>query len=354
MSSYFNKGQPKSNSKEGHGDHGHGDHGHDDHVHISVEEAKAASHIVNSGLVGVHRGRLGLYRVIPVINVLTGRPAKENFQHWNSNEIKQEVLHCAKELNRFRYCEDNYSAETKNPSEEVENEEYACTEEQWQATECLTGESPDTAQDIFAFAHDVNSSAQLLRRLTSHIQIPREWQEVVDEIDVAGLTEPGREGPDSFVQSRKTEKLVNSMMKSIFSQEMHDYARACREGSISADADKKCQRAQNVLAQSWVALQTSRYNARGEKYSFTDIDTQKGNKIRKWKKANVVGGDKSLRRIEVHPADHWISTLKRKGGKYDWLPEIRSRIEASLNEGREEEKESQEEPQEQPQEESQE
>jgi len=325
MSRYFQKNGTKKD------DHGHEEH--HEHKHVSTEEAKAASTLVNSSIAGTLHNRAGLYRVTPLLSVLTSPQAEKIFQHWTSDEIKTDVLQCAKELNRFRYCEDNYSAESSDPAEDVENEEYACTEEQWQATECLTNESPDAALDILAFARDVNNAAQLLRRLSSHIQIPREWKEVVDEVDPSGLTAPGKAGPTSMIKTYQTEKLTNSIMKTLFVQEVMDYSRACSKSEVS----KECRRAKTLLSQSWMALQTSRYNARGQRVNFSDVDTSKGNKIKKWKKANVVGGDKSLRRIEVHPADNWINTLDRKGSQYDWLPEIVASIEKSLKVGSEEE-----------------
>eukprot|EP01088_Endostelium_zonatum_P016925 TRINITY_DN477_c0_g2_i2.p1 TRINITY_DN477_c0_g2~~TRINITY_DN477_c0_g2_i2.p1 ORF type:complete len:356 (-),score=73.11 TRINITY_DN477_c0_g2_i2:1185-2192(-) len=331
MSSYFNRDDKHHHS----GGHGHDDHG---HSHISEEEAKAASSIVNAGLIGVQRARTGTYRVTPVFRVLTQKLARDNLEFWTGAEIKKEVLQCAKELNRFRYCEDNYSAETKNPAESVTDEGFACTEEQWQATECLTGESPEEAADIMAFTRDADNAGQLLRRLSSHIQIPREWKEVVDEVDPSGLTRPVDNPLHLPIQNDQSEKLINSILKTIFPQEMMDYQRTCGRRYDP----KQCARAENLLSQSWVALQLSRYNAQRQKPNFSDVDVQKGNKIRRWKKANIIGGDRSLRRIEVHPADHWISTLSRRGTKYDWFPEISAAIQKSLNEAREQEPQSEE------------
>jgi len=250
---------------------------------------------------------------------------KSNVNFWTSPYVKDLVIKCGKEINRVRYCEDNYSSSTTDPSE-VFQDDQSCREEHWQAAECLNEDSPKTLEEVSYFHSEVDSGNHVVRRLASHIVIPRSWYEVTHACDPSGFTSPLlTNDPFANTNTARGERAANCIMKGLFSQQIRNYYNCDRSD---------CSGQLNELLQSWIALQLSRYNIKDDihKLVFVDPDSQKANKILRWKKVNAIGGDSRLRNIENHPADHAIQRLlkTKRNSKYDWLPEVASSISKSL------------------------
>lgn len=310
-----------------HDEHGHGHdkgHGHHRVGPRSLTEAKRLNEVIQAAAFRSREGLRGGYTVYNIEELLDSGDGQGFANSFTSDKTKARVVKCGQELSRYRYCEDNYDVHSADPSVSIFEASFPCGEEQWQASECLLDLEPGELTPTAGESLGVSGLSDYIRLMSSRIQIPVEWTDVIQGCDPNGLTDPNPKNPFKLEGNAATRQALNCISKQIFPQATLSYAQCQRSGSEDTE---ECETAKSELAQSLVALQTSRLNVQNdpEKYAlFHDNDSQKGSRIHLWKKANLIGGDPAMRKTEVHPGDHWVSLLPsvRSRSRYDVIHDV--------------------------------